>query len=108
VYVIPYVVASCAALTVFGVAVTFSVVSVGTATQRHTAPHLQGRVGAASDMALGLAQTVSIAVGAALVDAVGYRPLLLTAAAVTALAAIPVLAHPAQPPVHANPVIGLT
>jgi predicted MFS family arabinose efflux permease len=49
-------------------------------------------------MALGLAQTVSIAVGAALVDTIGYRPLLLAVAAITALAAIPVLAHPAQPP----------
>ncbi len=45
-----------------------------------------------------LAQTLSITIGAALVGTLGYRPLLITAAAVVSIAAIPVLTHPAQPP----------
>jgi MFS family permease len=98
VYLIPHVAASCAALTLFGVAIPLAWVSVDTATQRHTPQQLQGRVFAASNMASGLAQTLSIAVGATLVDTLGYQPLLLTVAAVTALAAVPVLTRPAQPP----------
>jgi MFS family permease len=100
VYLIPHVAASCAALALFGVAIPLVWVSVDTATQRHTPPQLQGRVGAASNMATGLAQTLSIAIGATLVDTLGYQPLLIAVAAVTSLAAIPVLTRPAQPPVH--------
>jgi hypothetical protein len=49
-------------------------------------------------MAADLAQTLSITIGAALVDILGYRPLLIIAAAIVSIAAIPVLTHPAQPP----------
>jgi len=98
IYMIPVLPAACAALAIFGVAVPLNAVVVTAATQRYSPPHLQGRAYAASFMAADLAQTLSITIGAALVGTLGYRPLLITAAAVVSIAAIPVLTHPAQPP----------
>jgi MFS family permease len=98
VYMIPVLAAACAALAIFGVAVPLNTVVVSTATQRYSPPHLQGRTFAASFMAADLAQTLSITIGATLVDRIGYRPLLITAAVVVSIAAIPVLTHPAQRP----------
>jgi MFS family permease len=98
VYMVPVLPAACAALTLFGIAVPLNTVVVSTATQRYSPPHLQGRAFAASFMAADLAQTVSIAIGAALVDSLGYRPLLVIAAVVLSIAAIPVLAQPARAP----------
>ncbi len=97
-YTIPVLPASCAALAIFGVAVPLNVVVVSTATQRYPPPQLQGRATAASSMATNLAQTLSITIGAALVDTLGYKPLLIIVAVVVAIAAIPTLAFPAQPP----------
>jgi predicted MFS family arabinose efflux permease len=97
VYTIPALPASCVALAIFGVAVPLNAVVVITATQRYSPPHLQGRAFAASFMAADLAQTVSITIGAALVDKLGYKPLLIIAAVVVSIAAIPVLGRPARP-----------
>jgi MFS family permease len=82
VYTVPTIVAAIAALFVFGVAVPLHAVSVATAMQRCTPAWLQGRVNATTGMATNLAQTTSIAVGALLVDRVGYRALLFTITAV--------------------------
>jgi MFS family permease len=101
IYTIPALPASCTALAICGVAVPLNAVVVSTATQRHSPPHLQGRTFAASFMAADLAQTLSITIGAALVDTLGYRPLLIIAAVVVSIAAIPVLTHPARPPATA-------
>jgi MFS family permease len=98
IYTIPVLPAACAALAIFGVAVPLCAVVVTTATQRYSPPQLQGRTLAASYMATDLAQTLSISIGAALVDTLGYRPLLLITAVVVAGAAIPVVARPARPP----------
>jgi len=98
IYMIPALPAACAALAIFGVAVPLNTVVVTTATQRYSPPRLQGRAFAASFMAADLAQTLSITMGAALVDTLGYRPLLIITATVLSIAAIPVLTHPAQPP----------
>jgi MFS family permease len=98
IYTIPVLPASCAALAIFGVAVPLYAVVVTTATQRYSPPHLQGRTLAASYMATDLAQTISITIGAALVDTLGYRPLLFSTALVVSAAAIPVMARPARPP----------
>jgi MFS family permease len=98
IYTIAALPASCIALAIFGVAVPFNAVVVTTATQRYSPPHLQGRAFAASFMAADLAQTVSITIGAALVDTLGYKPLLIIAAVVVSVAGIPVLARPTGPP----------
>lgn len=56
-----------------GVAIPWLVVAMGTTRQQATPPRLQGRSAAATNMALSLPQLASIAVGAALDDAVDYR-----------------------------------
>lgn len=105
IYTIPALPASCAALAIFGIAVPLNVVVISNATQRYTPPQLQGRVVAASNMATNLAQTLSITIGAALVDTIGYKPLLIIVAIVVATAAIPAMAFPAQPP--ARPALAI-
>jgi MFS family permease len=94
-YTIPSLVTACAALVIFGFAGSLYAVALATATQRFTPPGLQGRVGATAGMLTNLSQTMSIAIGAALVGLVSYRVLLLAVAAVAGLAALPVLARPA-------------
>ena len=104
IYMIPALPAACAALAIFGIAVPLNAVVITTATQRYSPPRLQGRVFAASFMAADLAQTLSITIGAALVDTLGYQPLLIITATVLSIAAIPVLTRPAQPPaMHTQP-----
>ena len=98
IYTIPALPAACAALAICGVAIPLNTVVLGVTTQRYSPPQLQGRTFAASFMATDMAQTLSIAIGAALVDRLGYRPLLIVAAAVLSIAAVPVLARPAPPP----------
>jgi MFS family permease len=97
-YTIPELAAALLALVIFGAAVPLSAVAVATANQRYTPPGLQGRVSAASDMITTLTQTVSIAVGAVLVDTVGYEPLLAAAAVVLAVPAAALLLCPEHPP----------
>ena len=83
--------AACAALLAFGGAVTFHAVARSTAVQRHTPPRLVGRtVASASTLTKG-AQTLSIGIGALLVDRVDYRTLLLVTAIALTVAAIEVL-----------------
>ena len=104
IYMIPALPAACTALAIFGIAVPLNTVVITTATQRYSPPRLQGRVFAASFMAADLAQTLSITIGAALVDTLGYQPLLIITATVLSIAAIPVLTRPAQPPaMHTQP-----
>ena len=55
--------------------------------QRATPPDLQGRVYAAAEALITTPQTISIAVGAALIGVVGYRSLLVAMAAANAVAA---------------------
>lgn len=99
-YAIPSLPVDCAAIGLFGIAVPLCAVAVVTATQRHTPPRLQGRANAASDMATNVAQTISIAAGAALVDTIGYQPLLLIIVVVVGGTALPLLARPARAPMH--------
>ena len=97
-YMIPALWAICSALAIFGLAVPLNTVVLATATQRYSPSHLQGRTFAASFMLTDLAQMLSITIGAALVDTLGYEPLVVTAAIVVSIAAVPVLIKPAHPP----------
>ena len=56
-----------------GAGLSWAVVSFGTAIQLRTPADLQGRVYSAADMVLGTPQTLSIALGAALITIVDYR-----------------------------------
>jgi MFS family permease len=72
----------------FGFGLPWLIVAVTTLVQRASPPHLQGRVYSAMEIALGLPQTLSIALGAALATAVDYRLLLVTEALVAAAAGL--------------------
>ena len=86
VYMIPSMPVACIALIVFGVAVPLNAVALATATQRFTPARLIGRVAASITMLGNVAQTLSIAVGASLIDWVDYRVLLVIVAAGAAVA----------------------
>jgi MFS family permease len=81
-----------AAFAVVGFGVAWAVVALGTAVQLRTPHDLQGRVYSAVDTLVGTPQTLSIALGAALIGAVGYVLLTLVMAAVSALCGLYLLA----------------
>jgi len=70
-----------------GAGIAWLIVGFGTAIQLRTPLRLQGRVASATDVAIGLPQNVSIALGALLISAVDYRLLVVVEAGVTALCA---------------------
>jgi MFS family permease len=72
----------------FGFGIPWIVVGAYTLLQRLTPARLQGRAFSAAELLLGAPQTLSIALGAALVTVVDYRALLLVEAAVIAMAAL--------------------
>lgn len=80
-----------AGVVVAGFGVPWAVVAFMTSIQMRTPPSLQGRAFAAADTSVTMPQTVSIALGAALVAVVDYRVLVLVMSAVVALAATYVL-----------------
>ena len=84
-----------------GIALIWLVVALTTAAQRHTPPQLQGRVTAAWTMLILTPQTISIAIGAALISFVDYRTLLLVIMAVIGACALFLLIRPAAEPVAA-------
>jgi MFS family permease len=81
-----------------GLGVVWLSVGMFTAMQEHTPPGLQGRVTAAATAMLVTPQTVSIALGAALIGLVSYRLLLLVMAAVIGTCAAWLLARPSSAP----------
>ena len=77
-----------------GAAIAWLVVALIGLGQRLTPPNLQGRVFAAADTLITTPQTISIALGAALIGLTGYQVLLTAMAAVFALAATYLLTRP--------------
>jgi MFS family permease len=75
-------------IAVAGAGVAWLIVGFGTAIQTRTPDRLQGRVFSAADMAISTPQTVSIALGAALIAAVDYRVLVVVEFTVTLLCGI--------------------
>ena len=71
---------------VTGVAIPWLVVAIISLAQRLTPAGLQGRVYSAVDVLITVPQTISIALGAALITITGYRTLLLAMTVVMALA----------------------
>ena len=88
---------TCAAVIV-GVAIPWTMVAFVTLRQRMTPGRLQGRVSAATNMALNGPQTVGTALGAGLIAVVDYRLLGLFMAVVVAGCAAPVLLARAESP----------
>jgi MFS family permease len=85
-----------AAAVVFGVCLPWIIVGLMTTLQLKTPNELQGRVSSAADTLLSLPQTLSIAVGAALIGIVNYRYLLVVIAGVVTVAAVYLLTRPEQ------------
>jgi MFS family permease len=75
-------------IAVAGVGIAWVVVGFATAIQLRSPARLQGRVYSAADTMVGIPQTISIALGAALSTVVDYRVLVIAMAVVTAIAGI--------------------
>ena len=94
-------------IAVAGAGIAWLIVGFATAIQTRTPARLQGRVASAADTAVSTPQTISIALGAALISAVDYRLLVVVEAAVTALCALYLVtrraAEPATAPAPSSP-----
>jgi MFS family permease len=84
-----------------GIGIVWAIVAFNTALQTRTPLAIQGRVSAAVDVSLSVAQTTSIAAGAALSTLVDYRILLVFMAAVV-VASAGYLATRREPPIRAE------
>ena len=76
------------AMAVAGVGIVWAIVALATAYQRRSPTDMQGRVAAASNMLFSVPQTISIAVGAALVTLIDYRIEIVAMACVFAVASV--------------------
>jgi MFS family permease len=81
-----------------GFGVSWLIVGLMTALQVRTPLRLQGRVSSAADVFISTPQTVSIAVGAALIAVVDYRLLVVTETVAVAFCAAYLLTRPAVVP----------
>jgi MFS family permease len=90
-YAVPYLPAVFTGAVLAGAGFPWVVVAAMTLLQRRSPHHLQGRVFSGFDLAVTVPQTLSIAVGAAVIGLVGYRALLLVGAAVTAASVVTML-----------------
>ena len=70
-----------------GLGLVWAVVAIATAYQRRSPTHLQGRVSAAANMLFSVPQTISIALGAALITVIDYRVEIVIMTAAVLLAA---------------------
>jgi len=86
-----------------GVGIVWAIVAFNTALQLRTPLAIQGRVSAAVDVSLSVAQTTSIATGAALSTLIDYRILLVAMAAVL-VASAGYLVTRREPPIPAEVV----
>jgi MFS family permease len=77
-----------AGIAVAGAGIAWLIVGFATAIQLRSPARIQGRVASAAEMAVSTPQTVSIALGAALISAVDYRVLIVAECVVTALCAL--------------------
>lgn len=80
-----------------GVGIAWAIVAYSTAVQVRTPLAIQGRVSAAADLSLSLAQTISIATGAALSTVVDYRALFLAMGVVVLASATYLLTRREEP-----------
>ena len=84
-----------------GVGIVWAIVAFTTALQTRTPLPIQGRVSSAADMSLSVAQTVSIATGAALSTVVDYRVLLVAMTAVVVASGVYLLTRRGETPAPA-------
>ncbi len=94
-----------AAVVVFGAGIAWVVIAAATAYQRRSPQALQGRVSAATNMLFSFPQTMSIAVGAALITLIDYRIEIVIMAAVTMLASLYLFTRRVVPVAEHEPVV---
>jgi MFS family permease len=108
---IPNVVAVLLGFAIAGSGVSWAVIGYYTAVQLRTPGDLQGRVYSAGDMIVGVPQTLSIALGAALISLVDYRLLIVVMTGATALCGLYLITARLQPPeeglVNISPETGM-
>jgi Na+/melibiose symporter-like transporter len=85
-----------AATAVAGLGIVWAIVALATSYQRRSPSHVQGRVSAAANMLFSVPQTISIAVGAALITLVDYRVEIVAMAVVFLVAAAYLLTRSAE------------
>jgi MFS family permease len=90
-------------IAVAGFGVSWLIVGLMTAIQVRTPLRLQGRVASAADVLISTPQTVSIAVGAALIAVVDYRLLVVAEAVAVAVCGAYLLTRPAFVPAESPP-----
>ena len=95
---IPALGAFVAAGLVVGLSIPWLMVSFITLRQRLTPAPLQGRVSAATNMALNGPQTLGTAIGAALIAVVDYRVLMVGMGVAVAACSAPLIGARSQPP----------
>jgi MFS family permease len=88
------------ATAVAGLGIVWAVVALGTAYQVRSPTQVQGRVAAAASMLLGVPQTISIALGAALITIVDYRIEIVVMAVVFTVSSLYLLTRRAEPAVE--------
>jgi MFS family permease len=91
-------------IAIAGFGVSWLIVGLMTAVQVRTPLRLQGRVSSAADVFISTPQTVSIALGAALIAVVDYRVLVVAEALVVALCAAYLVTRRAIVPAESPPV----
>jgi MFS family permease len=104
-WLIPNVAVVLAATTVSGLGIVWAIVALATAYQRRSPTEVQGRVAAAANMLLSVPQTISIAVGAALITFVDYRVEIAAMAVVFAVSAAYLLTRRAEESPVAEPAL---
>ncbi len=81
---------------VAGLGIAWAVVALATAYQVRSPGHMQGRVAAAANMLFSVPQTISIAVGAALITIIDYRIEIVAMAIVFLVSAVYLLTRPRE------------
>jgi predicted MFS family arabinose efflux permease len=87
-----------ASMAVAGLGIVWAVVAIATAYQTRSAQSMQGRVSAAANMLFSVPQTISIAVGAALVTLIDYRIEIVLMGAGTLLCSLYLLTREKEEP----------
>ena len=94
-----------ASVIVFGAGIAWVVIAAMTAYQRRSPQEIQGRVSAATNMLFSLPQTMSIALGAALVTLIDYRIEIAIMGFVTLIASAYLFTRTREPAVEADVVL---
>jgi MFS family permease len=99
-FLVPHMATVLAGAVLAGVGIVWAIVALATAYQQRSPQSVQGRVNAAANMLFSVPQTISIAVGAALITIVDYRVEVVAMGAVVLVAAAYLLTRREAEPVE--------